>query len=247
MIMEAIFDFHPLFSARTVNPLTIEGDNSKLKIEGGDILIARDDILLVGIGARTTPQAIDFLIEHFKRLGKKHHIVVQELPVQPESFIHLDMVFTLLDVDKCMIYEPVILQPNRFRTVHIEIDNGEVKSIREERNILTALAHLGMDLKPINCGGTASDSWIQEREQWHSGANFFCLGPGKIIGYRRNVNTIEELDRNGFEIIDALDVIDNKVDLDTYDKYVVTIDGSELARGGGGCRCMTMPIKRAAI
>lgn len=245
MIMESILDFHPMFSTRTVGI-----EESKIfidaKIEGGDVLVARKDILLVGIGARTTPQAVDFLIEHYCRNGSTQHIVVQELPHQPESFIHLDMVFTLLDTDTCMIYEPVVLQPNMFRTVHICIENGEVKSIDEELNILTALARLGMELNPINCGGN-SDTWTQEREQWHSGANFFAIAPGKIIGYRRNINTIEELDRKGFAIIDAADVAEDKIDLQSYGKCVITIDGSELARGGGGCRCMTMPLRRKAI
>jgi arginine deiminase len=245
MIMEAIFDFHPMFTTRTVCAEYNE-KFPKAKIEGGDVLVARKDILLIGIGSRTKPQAVDFLIEHFCKTGASQHIIVQELPHQPESFIHLDMVFTFIDKDICMIYEPVILQPNMFRTVHIAIDNGQVLHIEEEQNLLTALAKLGMEMNPINCGGN-SDNWLQEREQWHSGANFFAIAPGKIIGYRRNINTIEELDRKGFTIIDAADVVEDKIDLGTYGKCVITIDGSELARGGGGCRCMTMPIRRKAI
>lgn len=241
MIMEAIFDYHPMFAVKTMNMQEIETAH----IEGGDVLVAREDVLIVGIGARSTPEAVDLLVDHFKFLKKPQHIIIQELPLVPESFIHLDMVFTLLDRDTCMIYEPVIMQPNRFKTVSIAIDNGKV-AISEERNLLTALEKLGMPMNPVICGG-ASDTWIQEREQWHSGANFVALGPGKIIGYRRNINTIEELDRKGFAIIDATDVVENKVDLNRYGRYVITIDGSELARGGGGCRCMTMPIRRKPI
>ncbi|GAB4268182.1 MAG: arginine deiminase family protein [Candidatus Rifleibacteriota bacterium] len=242
MIMEAIFDFHPMFATKTVgigNQQLFAG----ARIEGGDVLVARNDVLLIGIGARTNPQAVDFLIDHFCKKRASQHIIVQELPQKPESFIHLDMVFTLLDRDTCMIYEPVILQPNMFRTVHIAIENGEVTRIDEKQNLLTALENLGMELAPISCGGK-SDPWMQEREQWHSGANFFAIAPGKIIGYRRNINTIEELDRKGFAIIEATDVAEDKTDLSSYGKCVITIDGSELARGGGGCRCMTMPIRR---
>lgn len=245
LLMEAIFDFHPMFTVKTLNPCHLPDIETGAQLEGGDILVARHDILMVGIGARSNPQGVDFLVEHFKKLKKPQHILVQELPVQPESFIHLDMVFTFIDHNTCMIYEPVVMQPNRFRTVHIHIDNGQVVNICEEKNLPEALKGLGMELELIHCGGS-TDPWKQEREQWHSGANFFAVEPGKIIGYRRNINTIEELDRKGFAIIDATDVAENKISLDSYGKCVITIDGSELARGGGGCRCMTMPIRRAA-
>lgn len=242
IIMEAIFKDKFIFDAKIVNlnPLHY---NKKVNIEGGDILIVRDDILLIGHGARTTTQGIDLLIDHYKYLKKKMNIIVQVLPTQPESFIHLDMVFTILDYDKCLIYEPVIFNQHDFQTVNIFIDNGEVTKIREEKNILQGLSKLGIDLQPIYCGGR-NDEWIQEREQWHSGANFFALGPGKILGYGRNTYTIEEINNNGFEVLKAKDVISGKVNLKKYDSYVITIEGSELARGGGGCRCMTMPVSR---
>ncbi len=243
LIMEAIFRFHPMFGVETLNPNTPLETKRGVQLEGGDILVARHDILLVGIGARTNPHGVDFLVEHFRKLKRPQHILVQELPLQPESFIHLDMVFTFVDAGVCMVYEPVIMQPNRYRTVRISIDNGETVRITEEKNLPEALKGLGMPLDLVRCGDS-TDPWTQEREQWHSGANFFAIGPGRIIGYRRNINTIEALDRNGFAIIDATDVAQGKVDLGRYGRCVITIDGSELARGGGGCRCMTMPLRR---
>ena len=116
------------------------------------------------------------------------------------------MVFTLVDRNYCMVYEPLIMQTNQYKTVLISIDNGKVK-INEEANLLIALEKLGMPMQPVFCGGS-SDLWVQEREQWHSGANFFALAPGKIIGYRRNINTIEALDQAGFEVIDAIDLLE---------------------------------------
>ncbi len=246
MIMEAIFNHSGELATSTINPYSSQ-DARNISIEGGDVLIAREDVLIIGNGCRTTTQGIDFILSRLLKRSdkKKFHIIVQELPYTPESFIHMDMVFTLLDFNKCMVYEPMILENNKFQTVHITVDNNKV-SIRAVDNILTALRSLGMDLEPVICGG-AKDRWIQEREQWHSGANFFALGPGKVMGYARNVYTMEEMSKHGFEIIRAKDVISNHIDLSSHSKYVVTIDGSELPRGGGGARCMTMPIRREKI
>jgi arginine deiminase len=247
IIMEAIFNHSDTFETSTINP-TSYNTNGNISIEGGDVLIARDDILLIGNSSRTTSQGIDFIISRLcsKNDNRERHIVVQELPYKPESFIHLDMVFTLLDVNSCMIFEPLITRPNKYQTVMITVQNCKVKEIKNVENILVALKKLGMDLEPIHCGGT-KDQWTQEREQWHSGANFFAVGPGKVIGYGRNNYTAEEMNNHGYEIIRAKEVISGKVDLANYNRYLITLDGSELPRGGGGARCMTMPVSRKDI
>jgi arginine deiminase len=246
VIMDAIFRYHPEFGVKTIQPEQSRHFCKDFSFEGGDFLVAREDILLIGTGGRTTSQGIDFILEYYKKKKVKRHIIVQELPRTPESFIHLDMVFTFLDRNQCMVYEPLILHPSRYLTIHISIDNGKVNSIREVSNIPAVLRELGMEMELLFCGGR-NDRMIQEREQWHSGANFFAIGPGKVIGYGRNSHTIEELNRHGYAVIKASDVIHDKVDINAYAKYVVTIDGSELSRGGGGCRCMTMPVRRKTV
>lgn len=245
IIMKAIFDHHPVFSTKTQQLEETKFKYHKLTIEGGDILIGRRDLLLIGIGARTTPAGVDAVIEKLKERKTSQHIIVHELPSEGESFIHLDMVFTFLSENECMVYEPVVLQPNRFKTIHIEINHGKVK-IREDKNVLEVLSGLGIDLEPIYCGGKA-DQWTQEREQWHSGANFFAIAPGKVIGYDRNSYTIEEMNRHGYEIIEAKEIISGNTTLEDHKKCVISIEGSELSRGGGGARCMTMPVSRKSV
>jgi len=245
VIMNAIFDHHPDFITKTINPKLSRSFSPELSMEGGDILIARKDIMIIGMSSRTTSQGIDFIAKKIESREFPKNIIVQELPESPESFIHLDMVFTLLDVDKCMIYEPVIMRANKYFTILLQIDNGKIKNISEEINILEALKKLKMPLQPILCGGKHEHN--QTREQWHSGANFFAFGQGKIIGYERNQHTIEELNKNDFEVVSAKEIIAGNVDIHKLNKVVVTIHGSELSRGGGGARCMTMPINRREI
>jgi arginine deiminase len=246
LIMQSIFNYHPMFRVNTLNPAEDAIEEPALSIEGGDLIVASESITLVGLSARTTSTGIDYLVRVMSGNKEEHHILVQELPPSPESFIHLDMVFTLLDRDACMVFEPLILKSNRYRTIQIDIENGKVASIRNVDNLVKALADLGMELQPSFCGGK-NDSMVQEREQWHSGANFFAIGPGKLIGYNRNIHTLESLSKAGFEIIKSREVTEGKRDITALKKYVLTIDGAELSRGGGGVRCMTMPFKRKRL
>ncbi len=244
LILDAIFKHHPRFGVKTINIPEFHFKKRAL-IEGGDVMVVRDDLLVIGMGARTNSLGIDLLIEYYKSTGVNKHIIVQELPLTPESFIHLDMVFTILDREFCMVYEPVILSATDLKTVHIHINEGSIQKINDEKNLLDALKKRGLPLQPIICGGY--DTWTQKREQWHSGTNFFSFAPGKIIGYARNLFTLEQLSDNGFEVIKSIDVIENKVHPDQYQRCVITFEGAELARGGGGARCMTMPVAREKV
>lgn len=248
LIMESIFKSGQFFDCEIINANDFMAGDSSIMIEGGDILVASKDIIIIGSGMRTSSQGIDTLISRLCKSIKsdKFHVIVQQLPDSPESFIHLDMVFTLLDVDKAMVYEPLILNDNQYQTVHITIEGGKVSKIKSANNILSVLKKLGMELEPILCGGDL-DEWNQEREQWHSGANFFALAPGKVLSYARNVHTLNELNKHGFEIIPSWDIINDTRDIKSLNKCVITIEGSELPRGGGGARCMTMPLRRSDL
>ncbi len=251
VIMKSIYSYSGLFGCNIIEPGKNPKYGDRVRIEGGDVLVARNDLLVIGNGLRTSTEGIDALIEELSTstalstFGKDgcFDVIVQQLPSSPESFIHLDMVFTLLGDGKCMVYKPLIMEPGVYRTTRLHVDNGNVTEIVPEHNLLSALANVGMELQPVVCGGL-DNSWTQDREQWHSGANFFAFAPGKIIGYMRNKATVEELAKNGFEPVRAWDIIEGVRSLDELGNCVVTIEGSELPRGGGGGRCMTQPVSR---
>ena len=243
MILDAIYNMHPMFDTKVVNPVVQHSISAGGTVEGGDVQIIRDDVVVSGFGARTNMHGIESLVEHLKTKPGVKHLIFQELPLTPESFIHLDMVFTMLDVDKCMAYKPVIMN-QQYKTYHITID-GQKTSIETCTNLLKALKNVGIDLEPIYCGG--GDDFFGPREQWHSGCNFFCLAPGKFLGYGRNNHTLQALSDGGFNIVTAADVANNKVNLEKKEKCIVAFEGNELSRGGGGARCMTMPVQRMPV
>lgn len=244
LLLRYIFSHHPDLG---VNNFYHDGTRKQVEevtIEGGDILVIKENLLIVGFSERTSAKAIDTLAKEMSRDKENLDIIVVVLP-KIRATIHLDMIFTMLDVDKFMVFPPLITGPNKCKSYHMQCGNGNVNSITEYSGLPKAMRALGVEATFINCGG--DKPFAQEREQWTSGANFFTFAPGQIIGYTHNKETFNVLDKAGFEIIAANDIITDKKAIDDGRLIAVAMDGAELSRGGGGCRCMTMPVHRDKV
>src|SRR5438105_2464908 len=214
-------------------------------LEGGDLLVASEDLLIVGLTERTNKTAVTDLAKSLREVdaGVKTILAV-ELPKQ-RSFMHLDTVFTFTSRDECLIYPPVILPGGRqaANVTAIDLTKRNI-SFSQQKSLLAALRRKGIDLDPIACGGKKAVD--QQREQWTDGANAFALAPGIVMLYERNVRTAEELAAHGYHIVYEDDLLLGRAELETWTKkkYAIQIQGHELSRARGGPRCMTMPLER---
>ncbi len=252
LLAKYVFDHHNLFRGRDIIYLDFLKDEPERPIarnaptlEGGDILVASRDVILVGLTERTNKAGVKQLAKALKESGSGvTTMIVVEMPKQ-RSFMHLDTVFTFTSRTECLIYPPVIL-PTGSQAAKVTKFDLTTRSIStsDQKSVLQALRKQGFDLEPIYCGGkTAVD---QQREQWTDGANAFALAPGVILMYERNVKTAEELAKHGYHIIYEDDLLLGRVELETWTdkKYALQIPGHELSRARGGPRCMTMPLER---
>ncbi len=246
LIMKFIYKYHADFKAEGfLFDGMAEGSLGNVTIEGGDLLVLRHDCLAIGVSERTTPQSIDRITDALARdIHEPFHIFAVVLPKE-RATIHLDMVFTMADKHSCVVYKPYVLGHQLLPVVKISIFPDGKKTYEQVKNLLTGLKTVGMELEPVICGG--ENPLYQEREQWLSGTNFFAFAPGKIIGYDCNSRTLDELSKAGFEICKAKDILSGKKNSADYNRLVIGIAGAELARGGGGVRCMTMPAKRKPV
>ncbi|MEC2920670.1 arginine deiminase [Bacillus tropicus] len=226
LFMEYIIKYHPIFVKHNV-PIWLDRDY-KFPIEGGDELILNEETIAIGVSARTSAKAIERLAKNlFSRQNKIKKVLAIEIP-KCRAFMHLDTVFTMVDYDKFTIH-PAIEGPKGNMNIYI-LEKGsdeETLKITHRTSLMEALKEvLGLsELVLIPCGG--GDVIASAREQWNDGSNTLAIAPGVVVTYDRNYVSNTLLREHGIEVIEVL--------------------SSELSRGRGGPRCMSMPIVRKDI
>ncbi|HSJ10050.1 MAG TPA: arginine deiminase family protein [Longimicrobiales bacterium] len=239
ILMKALFQYHPLLEN---SGLVYDGSEERrtgYTIEGGDVHILRNDLVLIGMSERSTPATLDAIAEQLVQKQGVKDILVVILPID-RAMIHLDMIFSMIDREHCVVFPPNFIGPTRSPVLHFKAGR---KGMREMPNLFAALRDLDMPLEPIFCGGARRT--VQEREQWSSGCNFVALRPGLVLGYSRNEATYAELEREaGYRIIKGIDFLTGDTELEDDEKAALVFEGGELVRGGGGGRCMTLPVRR---
>jgi arginine deiminase len=223
--MAAIYRFHPSFRD---GDFTIwwgdppDANRGSAMLEGGDVMPVGNGVVLVGMGERTTYQAVGQLALSLFEHEAATRVIAAKMP-RDRATMHLDTVFTFCDRDVVTVYEPII---DAITPISYYPGEHGLHVVIEERGWLDVVADaLGIgSLRVIPTGG---NSFEQAREQWDDGNNVVALEPGVVVAYNRNEYTNALLRDAGIEVLE--------------------IEGSELGRGRGGGHCMTCPVWRDPI
>ncbi|MEW6623910.1 MAG: arginine deiminase [Bacillota bacterium] len=220
IFLKFIQKYHPLFT----NTPTWFYEEIPKAIEGGDILVINTETLIIGLSERTTEEAIEWVAHRFlveENLVKQ--IIVIEIPAK-RAYMHLDTVFTMVDYDKFLMYPEI---KNSIDIYWLEKGKDNRVSAHNGYSLEEALKK-ALKLKNINIIYSGGNEPITAaREQWSDSTNTLAVKPGVVICYDRNEATNRTLRNNGITVLE--------------------IEGSELVRGRGGPRCMSMPLSRSAI
>ena len=225
LFMQYIVKHHPRFARHDI-PVWYNRNN-RFSVEGGDELVLSRNTLAIGISERTEVEAIERIASRLFHGSDFERIVALKIP-NKRAFMHLDTVFTMIDYDKFSVHPEILTGDGELDIYLLEKADTHVGyEIKHRRSLKETLQEvLGLNkIQLIPCG--AGDPIAAAREQWNDGSNTLAIAPGVVVTYDRNYVTNEALREAGIKVIEVV--------------------GSELGRGRGGPRCMSMPLFREEI